>query len=64
MAVRGGGERGHEGNLADARTQPNNLTHPYKILSRAPPKGSALVVLTMEIEAQDGGRTEKRHDRR
>ena len=26
VAVRRGGERRHEGNLADARTQPNNLT--------------------------------------
>ena len=28
VAVRRGGERRHEGNLADARTQPNNLTPP------------------------------------
>ena len=44
VAVRRGGERRHEGNLADARTQPNNVRTPQKIVEGSA-RGQCPVVL-------------------
>ena len=49
----GGGERRHEGNLADARTQPNNVSF-HKKLWRAPPEGSARSFCLREKGAEGG----------
>ena len=62
VAVRRVGERRHEGNLADARTQPNNVKPPQKI-AEGSARGQCPAVL-YEREGsrgqQDCGRAEKK----
>ena len=54
VAVRRVGERRHEGNLADARTQPNNLT-PLQNFAQGSARGQCPVVCMREKGAEGSG---------